>query len=108
MTGGGWVFCIAGLILGVALPRALPMTLLAGRPMPPLIRRWLDFVPASVLAALAAPEILLRDGELFLSPNNIFLLAAAPTLLVAWKTRSLFAALATGMITTALGRWWGT
>ena len=107
MTGAEWIFCISGLVMGAALPRVLPMTLLADRPMPATLRRWLDFVPASVLAALAAPDILLRNDELFLSPDNIFLLAAAPTLLVAWKTRSLCAALATGMALTALGRWWG-
>jgi branched-subunit amino acid transport protein len=107
MTGAEWIFCILGLTLGAALPRILPMALPADRPMSPLVRLWLDFVPASVLAALAAPDILLRDGGLFLSPDNIFLLAAAPTLLVAWKTRSLAASLATGMALTALGRWWG-
>lgn len=108
MTNVDFALCTVGMVLGTVLPRALPMTLLADRPLPLLVRRWLSFVPASILAAMVAPDIFLKDGALFLSTDNIFLLAAAPTLLVAWKTRSLFATLAGGMIMVALGRlWWG-
>lgn len=106
MTGTELALCTLGMTLGTVLPRALPMTLMADRPLPPLVRRWLTFVPAAILAAMVAPDILLRDGDLFLSPDNMFLLASVPTLLVAWKTRSLFATLAAGMALVALGRWW--
>lgn len=106
MTNVDLALCTVGMMLGTIIPRALPMTLLADRPMPPMVRRWLSFVPASILAAMVAPDIFLKDGSLFFSTNNIFLLAAAPTLFVAWKTRSLFATLAGGMIMVALGRWW--
>lgn len=94
-----------GMILGTALPRALPMTLLADRPLSPKVFRWLSFVPAAILAALVAPDIFLADGRLNFSLDNIFLLAALPTLLVAWKTRSLFGTLAIGMALVALIRW---
>ncbi|MCH5277869.1 MAG: AzlD domain-containing protein [Desulfovibrionaceae bacterium] len=104
MTNLDFALCTFGMILGTALPRVLPMTLLADRPMPPGVRRWLSFVPAAILSALVAPDIFLHDGALFLSMDNMFLLAALPTILVAWKTRSLFATLAAGMILVALGR----
>lgn len=106
MTTLDLALCTLGMMLGTALPRALPMTLLADRPMPFRVRRWLAFVPAAILAALVAPDIFLREGELFVSTDNMFLLAALPTILVAWKTRSLFATLAAGMILVAVGRWW--
>lgn len=106
MTTLDLALCTLGMVLGTALPRALPMTLLADRPMPSRVRRWLAFVPAAILAALVAPDIFLREGELFVSTDNMFLLAALPTILVAWKTRSLFATLAAGMILVAVGRWW--
>ena len=96
MTHLELALCTGGMILGTFLPRVLPMTLLAGRPLPEAARVWLGFVPAAILAALVAPEIFLVDGKLALSMDNTF---------VAWKTRSLFATLAAGMASVALLRW---
>lgn len=99
------VLCIVGMALVTLLPRVLPVTLLAGRRLPPLIERWLSFVPVSVLAALVAPDLLLTQGTLNLGADNLFLVAAVPTLLVCWyKKGSLFGALAVGMGTVALMR----
>lgn len=106
MTHLDLALCTLGMVVGTALPRALPMTLLADRPMPTKVRHWLSFVPAAILSALVAPDIFLLKGELFLSTDNMFLLAAPFTILAAWKTRSLFATLAAGMALVALGRWW--
>lgn len=104
MTTLDLLLCLAGMVLVTALPRVLPITLLAGRTLPPLLMRWLSFVPVSVLAALVAPELLLRAGVPDFSPGNLFLLAAFPTLLIAWRTGSFFGAVATGMGTVALVR----
>ena len=91
------LLCILGMALVTLIPRVMPVTLLAGRELPPLLTRWLSFVPVSVLAALVAPDLLLADGKL-----NIF-----PTLLICWyKKGSLFGALAVGMGTVALIRYW--
>lgn len=99
------ILCIVGMCLVTLLPRVLPVRLLAGRTLPPLLERWLSFVPVSVLAALVAPELLLTQGQLNLSADNLFLVAAAPTLLACWyKKGSLFGALAVGMGTVALIR----
>lgn len=106
MTHLDFAICTLGMAVCTALTRVLPMTLLADKPMPEAARQWLSFVPAAMLAALVAPDIFLRDGELFLSWDNVYLLAAVPTLAVAWKTRSLFATLAAGMALVALMRWW--
>lgn len=100
------------LILGMAvvtyIPRAAPLMLLSSRELNPLLMRWLEMVPAAVLAALLAPEILLRTaGEhkaLFLSPDNVFLLAAVPTLLAGWLSKSFFGTVAVGMGAVALLR----
>lgn len=72
-----------------------------------LLTRWLSFVPVSVLAALVAPDLLLADGKLNISGDNLFLIATFPTLLICWyKKGSLFGALAVGMGTVALIRYW--
>ena len=98
------VLCIAGMTAVTLLPRVLPITLLAGRKLPPLLTTWLSFVPVTVLSALLVPDLLLTDGSLNISLDNKFLVAALPTLIVCWRTKSLFAALAVGMTTVALLR----
>ena len=93
--------CVAGMAIVTALPRILPITFLAHRKLPPALMRWLSFVPVSVLAALLAPEVFLRNGELHLAADNFFLLS---TLLVAWRTHSFFGAVTAGMVTVTLLR----
>lgn len=102
------------LILGMALvtyiPRAAPLLLLSSRQLNPRLMRWLEMVPPAVLAALLAPEILLRAGEdggksLFFSPDNMFLLTSLPTFITGWLTNNFFATIAVGMGTLAFLRW---
>jgi branched-subunit amino acid transport protein len=95
-------------ILGMALvtftPRLLPVWLLASRKLPTVVVTWLRYVPAAVLAAMLFPAILLDGKQLNFNWSNLYLLAFVPTLLVAWRTRSMFGAVITGMILVALGR----
>jgi len=66
--------CVAGMAIVTDLPRLLPITFLEHRKLPPA--PMLSFVPVSVLAALLAPEVFLRNGELHLAADNFFLLSA--------------------------------
>ena len=66
---------IVGMFLVTWIPRALPVLALASRKLPDSVIHWLSYVPASVLAALVAPEIFLQDGRFYFSLHNIFLLA---------------------------------
>lgn len=102
------------LILGMALvtyiPRAAPLLFLSSRKLNPDFMRWLEMVPPAVLAALLAPELLLQNGEageklLFLSSQNVFLLACPPTFLVGWLSGSFFGTVAFGMGAVALLRY---
>lgn len=97
--------CVAGLSLVCLVIRVLPMTLLAGRALPRVVLYWLGFVPAAVLSALLIPDLVLHEGVLFLSPHNVFLVAAVPTLIVVWRTSSFFGAMATGMGVVAFCRY---
>jgi branched-subunit amino acid transport protein len=72
----------------------------------PLVEAWLRYVPAAVLAAMLLPSLLVAEGRANLAWDNLYLWAALPTLGVAWKTRSLFAAVLTGMALVTLGRLW--
>lgn len=96
---------VALLFLGMALvtylPRMLPLVVLSRFRLPPLLLRWLGFVPVSVLAALLARELLVRDESLVLALDHPPLLAAVPTFLVALLTRSLMGTVLTGIVTMA-------
>ena len=73
--------------------------------LPSLLRRALPFVPAAVLTAVWAPELLLHKGVLYLSLQNERLLAGAAAIAVAWRWRLTFATIATGIIALHLFDW---
>jgi len=72
--------------------------------MPPLLLRWLEFIPAAVLSALLAQGLLLDGGQLSLPPDNPALLAAIPAFAVAIWTRSLMGTVVAGIAAMALLR----
>lgn len=65
--------------------------------VPDGVERALRFVPAAVLAALVAPQFVVADGSVALSPANPRLLAGALAAAVAWRTEDIAATLAAGM-----------
>ena len=95
---------ILGMGLVTYLPRLLPVWVLSSRNLPEVVVDWLRYVPPAVLAALLIPSLLLKETTLDISTDNLFLIAAIPTFFVAWKTRSLFASVVTGMVLVAIGR----
>ncbi len=99
---------IAGMMLVTFLPRVAPVWFLASRSLPPLVVSWLRYVSPAVLAAMLLPSIIAPEGGIDLHWSNLYLMAAIPTLLVAWKTRSMVGAVLTGMVLVALARLvWG-
>jgi branched-subunit amino acid transport protein len=92
--------------LVTVIPRLLPVWLLAGRTLPPVVVTWLRYVPVAVLAAMLFPQIMMDEKQagIDLSFHNLFFWMALPTVAVAWKTRSLFLTVITGMGGIALIR----
>lgn len=95
---------ILGMALVTYLPRMLPLVVLSRFKFPPLLQRWLSFVPVAVLSALLAKEVLVADGGLALPPTHPQLLAAIPAFIVAARTQSLMGTAVAGMIAMALLR----
>jgi branched-subunit amino acid transport protein len=100
---------LVGMGVVTYLPRLLPLLLLTwnGRSssgLSPWVEAWLRHVPAAVLAAMLLPSLFCADGQLSLHLDNLYLWAAIPTLVIAWKTRSLFGAVIAGMAIVAVGR----
>jgi branched-subunit amino acid transport protein len=95
---------ILGMGVVTYLPRLLPAWFLRGRELPPFVTAWLSYIPVAILAALLLPSLLVQDGMLNLGIKNLYVWAAVPAILVAWKKKSLFATVIVGMVVVALAR----
>jgi branched-subunit amino acid transport protein len=98
---------ILGMMVVTYLPRLLPALLLSSKSLPPILVAWLRYIPISVMAAMVAPTLVLDDQQITLGGDNVFFWAAFPTLLVAWRTKSLFGSVVVGMVVVALARYFG-
>ncbi len=65
---------------------------------PDWFTRALRFVPPAVLAAIVFQEVLIRDGALALSLDNLRLPAAVLAGLIAWRTGKTLLTIAAGMV----------
>lgn len=91
-----WLVMIAGGLL-TFLIRLSFIWIFERLPVPHLFRRSLRFVPPAVLSVIIFQELLLRDGQLFVSISNLRLIAGLVAVLVAWRTRSALLTIFVGM-----------
>jgi branched-subunit amino acid transport protein len=96
---------LAGMAVVTYLLRASFLLLPPGVQTPPLLRRTLRFVPAAVLTAIWAPELLLQDRVLSVSLENERLLAGFVAIAVAWRWRMTSATIAAGLAALHLFAW---
>ena len=95
MTDESYIMLVLGMGAVTYLPRWLPLAILSRRKLPDWLVTWLDFVPAAILSALVAPALFVGEkGVSFQRPD---LLVAVPTLLFAWRTKSLGGTVLVGM-----------
>ena len=67
-----------------------------------MLRRALHFVPPAVLSAIALPELILRDGRMDLTLDNIRLLAGLAAILVALVSKNSLLTILAGMLVLVL------
>ena len=79
------------------LPRMIPLVILSQRKLPVWFAEWLELIPAAILSALIAPTLFAHSTPRLFTLGKIELLAALPTLLCAYKTRSLAWTVIVGM-----------
>ncbi len=91
-----WLVMLAGGLVTYAT-RASFIVLQERFAMPPWFRRGLRFVPAAVLSAIVAPELVLRDGALAAPWVNPQLLSGALAVAIAWKTKNVVLTILAGM-----------
>ena len=73
--------------------------------LPELFVRGLRYVPAAVLTAIWAPELLLQKGVLSLALGNERLLAGMVAIAVAWRYRVTFGTIVAGLAALHLFDW---
>jgi branched-subunit amino acid transport protein len=83
--------------------RAFPVLLLSRFAMPQIVRDWLGFVPASIMAAIVAAE-LIHKPEFTESGISISLVAAVAATLTGAASRSLFLTVIVGVTAFLIGR----
>ena len=90
-----WLTLIGMALVTFAL-RAAFLLLPAGVELPRLFRRALRYVPAAVLTAIWAPEVLVENEQL---PAGVVAIA------VAWRWRMTFATIIAGLVALHLFAW---
>jgi branched-subunit amino acid transport protein len=96
---------IAGMAAVTYALRASFLVLPPGVETPLLLRRALRYVPAAVLTAIWAPELLLQDRVLFLALENERLLAGVVAIAAAWRWRLTSVTIAAGLAALHLFDW---
>lgn len=75
-----------------------PVMALAGRvTFPPAVVRALKYVPPTVLIAIVIPDVLFPGGKLRVDVTSPYLLGAAITAVIAWKTKNLLLTIVVSM-----------
>jgi branched-subunit amino acid transport protein len=95
---------LLGMMVVTYAPRALPVLALSSRRLPPVVAAWLRQVPVAVLAAMLAPALFVQGKRVSLGLDNLFLWAAVPAFLVAWRRRSFFGTVIVGIVVVAVAR----
>jgi branched-subunit amino acid transport protein len=87
------ILIFAGMALVTYFTR-FTMIAMLGREIPPILKRWLRYVPPAVLAALVAPAVFAPKGSLEI---GLPVLAVSVGAVAAWKTRNVFATIVAGL-----------
>lgn len=95
-----------GVILTL-IAKIAPISILKGDNLPAKLKKWLDFVPVAVMAALVGPDIFIYEGKFNPGFSNLFLIVSIPTLLVAWLTKNYFVTIASGIGLIIVARYFG-
>jgi len=103
-----WTWWIVILVVGALnyLSRLSFIALFAHVEMPPFVARALRFVPSTMLTAIVVPAIVFTaPATVVFSYTNPKLVAAIVAALIAWRTMSPTATMASGMAALWAAQW---
>jgi branched-subunit amino acid transport protein len=96
---------IAGMMVATFGQRASFLLLPPQVQLPSVLRRALRYVPAAVLTAIWAPELLLQKGVIDVALGNERLLAGIVAIAIAWRFRVTFGTIVAGLAALHLFDW---
>ena len=104
---GNMMICVGVCVLATVLPRILPLYAFS-RELPAFVKTWLNYIPAAVMAALVAPDLLFYGGTFNPDPlNNVFLVAGIASMIFAIVSKNFFATIVFAMAFVAGMRYCG-
>ena len=89
---------IAGMAVANLVVRLVPIAALSRVALPDWLRRWLRYVPVSVMAALVVGEVVRPGGDWLVPWQNPYLWASVGTGLIYWRFRSFLGATIAGIV----------
>jgi branched-subunit amino acid transport protein len=89
---------IAGMAIANFALRFPPIAVLSRIELPGWLRRWLSYIPVSVMATLVVSEVARPDGRWLPPLENPYLWAALLTGGVYWRSRSFLGATLAGVV----------
>lgn len=92
-----WVVVIGMGVVNFAL-RFTPIAILSHVELPEWMRRWLSYIPVSVMSVLVVGEVSRPDGVWITSAADPYVLAAFFTAAVYWRFRSFAGATVAGVV----------
>ena len=92
-----WLVMLVGGVLTFGIRFSL-IYLFGKLHIPETVRRSLHYVPPAVLSAIIFPELFLKDGELYLSVDNVPLLAGLVAVGMAWFSKNTLVTIIAGMV----------
>lgn len=92
-----WTLIVAMAIANYAV-RYPPIAVLSRIELPVWLRRWLSYIPVSVMATLVVGEVVRPEGVWLPPLSNPYLWASAATGLVYWRFRSFLGASLAGIV----------
>lgn len=89
---------IATMAVANYVVRYPPIAILSRIDLPEWLRRWLSYIPVSVMATLVVGEVVRPDGAWLQPLANPYLWASVGTGLVYWRFRSFLGASLAGIV----------
>ncbi|MDO8880816.1 MAG: AzlD domain-containing protein [Coriobacteriia bacterium] len=92
-----WTVVIGMAVANFAI-RFPPIAVLSRVALPDWLRRWLSFIPVSVMATLVIGAVARPDGVWLPPAHNPYLLASLATGVIYWRSRSFVGATIAGVL----------
>lgn len=99
------ILLVAGMFVVTFGVRYPVLALVSKVTLPRAVLDALKFIPPAVLTAIIAPAVLQPQGQLHVSFDNAYLIAAVVAALISWRTKNLLLTIVVGMAVFLGWRW---